>query len=251
MPRSSLVVLLLASVLAAQAEPSPPPKPSFAELEREFDAARTKHTEAMRAASQAKDQAASKQLIAENPALLFGPRFVAGAKAHEGTAEAVPFLVWLAGNAHVDLASDALVTLVDQHVDDARILPAIARLGAFSKRIDATQARAMAARVLEHNHDAGVQMQMHFTRASLHVGTRARERSAELRQQAIADLRAVLDGKASKSLRGLAESLLYEAENLEPGLQAPEIEGEDLDGVKFKLSDYRGKVVLLDFWGDW
>jgi peroxiredoxin len=32
---------------------------------------------------------------------------------------------------------------------------------------------------------------------------------------------------------------------------APDIESEDLDGVKFKLSDYRGKVVVLDFWGDW
>ena len=30
--------------------------------------------------------------------------------------------------------------------------------------------------------------------------------------------------------------------------RAPEITGEDADGVKFKLSDYRGKVVLLDFW---
>jgi peroxiredoxin len=31
----------------------------------------------------------------------------------------------------------------------------------------------------------------------------------------------------------------------------PEIEGEDLDGQPFKLSDYRGKVVLLAFWGNW
>ena len=37
----------------------------------------------------------------------------------------------------------------------------------------------------------------------------------------------------------------------EIGNLAPEIQGEDLDGVKFKLSDYRGKVVVLDFWGDW
>ena len=35
------------------------------------------------------------------------------------------------------------------------------------------------------------------------------------------------------------------------GQMAPEIEGEDLDGVPFKLSDYRGKVVVLDFWGNW
>ena len=35
------------------------------------------------------------------------------------------------------------------------------------------------------------------------------------------------------------------------GQLAPEIEGVDLDGVEFKLSDYRGKVVMLDFYGDW
>ena len=29
---------------------------------------------------------------------------------------------------------------------------------------------------------------------------------------------------------------------------APRIEGEDLTGKRFKLSDFRGKVVLLDFW---
>jgi len=35
------------------------------------------------------------------------------------------------------------------------------------------------------------------------------------------------------------------------GALAPEIAASDLDGVPFKLSDYRGKVVLLDFWGNW
>ncbi len=35
------------------------------------------------------------------------------------------------------------------------------------------------------------------------------------------------------------------------GSVVPEIEGEDIDGVPLKLSDYRGKVVMVDFWGDW
>ena len=27
--------------------------------------------------------------------------------------------------------------------------------------------------------------------------------------------------------------------------------GVDLDGVAFKLSDYKGKIIMLDFWGNW
>lgn len=55
------------------------------------------------------------------------------------------------------------------------------------------------------------------------------------------------DSQAAKTAAGE----LYELRNLAVGMQAPEIEGPDLDGVAFKLSDYRGKVVLLDFWGNW
>ena len=44
---------------------------------------------------------------------------------------------------------------------------------------------------------------------------------------------------------------LWFHENLRPGLEAPEIAAEDVGGTGFKLSDYRGKVVMLDFWGDW
>jgi hypothetical protein len=40
-------------------------------------------------------------------------------------------------------------------------------------------------------------------------------------------------------------------EGFEIGNRAPEILGVDVDGQPFKLSDYRGKVVVLDFWGHW
>jgi thiol-disulfide isomerase/thioredoxin len=35
------------------------------------------------------------------------------------------------------------------------------------------------------------------------------------------------------------------------GSPAPEIQGVDLDGKTFNLSDYRGKVVDLSFWASW
>jgi hypothetical protein len=48
-----------------------------------------------------------------------------------------------------------------------------------------------------------------------------------------------------------AKADLFEMRNLAIGKLAPEILGKDLDGVEFRLSDYRGKVVFLDFWGYW
>ncbi|HJZ59456.1 MAG TPA: redoxin domain-containing protein [Gemmataceae bacterium] len=45
-----------------------------------------------------------------------------------------------------------------------------------------------------------------------------------------------------------ARAELFQIRHLSVGKEAPDIEGEDQDGKRFKLSDYRGKVVLLDFW---
>ncbi len=44
---------------------------------------------------------------------------------------------------------------------------------------------------------------------------------------------------------------LLDAEKLSIGSLAPEIIGTDASGQKFRLTDYRGKVVMLDFWADW
>ena len=42
-----------------------------------------------------------------------------------------------------------------------------------------------------------------------------------------------------------------QVKSLEVGDMAPEIEGEDVEGEVFRLSEYRGQVVVLDFWGLW
>lgn len=41
------------------------------------------------------------------------------------------------------------------------------------------------------------------------------------------------------------------AVGLKVGNLAPDFTTKDTEGVSFKLSDYRGKVVVLDFWGFW
>jgi hypothetical protein len=48
-----------------------------------------------------------------------------------------------------------------------------------------------------------------------------------------------------------AKRELYELRHLAVGRTAPDIAGRDQDGKPFKLIDYRGKVVLLDFWSEY
>ena len=65
----------------------------------------------------------------------------------------------------------------------------------------------------------------------------------------IKQLKTLLNKK--KTLAQVAEGHLDEMHNLTEGKPAPEIDGKDIDGKSMKLSDFRGKVVVLVFWGSW
>ena len=59
------------------------------------------------------------------------------------------------------------------------------------------------------------------------------------------------DVKEAQEFVKRAEGMLFRIEKLQPGMPVPDFEASDENGVKFKLSDYKGKVVLIDFWGFW
>jgi hypothetical protein len=58
-------------------------------------------------------------------------------------------------------------------------------------------------------------------------------------------------GKDNEALKSTAEKELKSFRTFRVGKEAPDIKASDLDEKEFKLTDYRGKVVLLDFWGNW
>lgn len=78
------------------------------------------------------------------------------------------------------------------------------------------------------------------------------------RLQAIAEVVAAFEQAAEKygdvelpfggSVGDNARTELFAIRHFAVGMEAAEIEGSDQDGIRFKLSDYRGKVVLLYFW---
>ncbi|MBI3920059.1 MAG: redoxin domain-containing protein [Armatimonadetes bacterium] len=60
----------------------------------------------------------------------------------------------------------------------------------------------------------------------------------------------IKDYPTSKYAR-YAEGFIFDVENLQVGMMAPDFEATDHEGKSFKLTDYRGKVVMLEFWGFW
>ncbi len=84
------------------------------------------------------------------------------------------------------------------------------------------------------------------------AGLDALEKQAHGHFQAIIDSEEMSAVKNGRSTLGQqAKAVMFEARFLSIGKTAPEIEGIDSAEVAFQLSDYRGQVVLLDFWGDW
>jgi peroxiredoxin len=65
------------------------------------------------------------------------------------------------------------------------------------------------------------------------------------------------DAKPSESLisgetgQQLVNALREQLAAIQIGVETPEIEGVDIEGQQFKLSQYRGQAVLLDFFADW
>lgn len=60
-----------------------------------------------------------------------------------------------------------------------------------------------------------------------------------------------LEYRDGQTFAEAATAFVFALENLLVGKPCPDFQAVDAEGVAFKLSDYLGKVVLLDFWGFW
>ena len=66
-----------------------------------------------------------------------------------------------------------------------------------------------------------------------------------------AEYAAIEDPYGRGTFADMAVAMRFEFENLRIGSKAPDLSGLDTDGAAIKLSDYRGRVVFLDFWAHW
>jgi thiol-disulfide isomerase/thioredoxin len=193
--------------------------------------------------------------------LEFADKFLAVAEKDPKGGASFEAAAWVVANAGETPAADkALAILLKEHVKSDKIGRACLQAAQKPSAVGTKLARA----VLENGPNDTAKGQACYALASILT-----ERSEQAFQKKKPDESARLAAEAEKLLElvqekfadvtGLdgdtlgaqAKSDLYDLRNLAVGKTVPEIEGEDIDGKKFKLSDYRGKVVLVDFWGHW
>jgi len=247
---TTIAAVLLPLVLHAQeAEPKPQdtgPVETYRVLEDAFRRAQIAFGAGYQEAAKAGAEAAQEYLrTTPRPEAEFTARFRAGAERLAGEPEAVPFLVWLLQN-DAERAPAHAKALFGVHVKSPELVRAVQALR-WAWRIEPAERLALLDRAVELSPHDTVRHRALHARAEV----RMTERDASTREAAKRDFESVIEASRDAQLVKEARADLFELENLQIGMIAPDIEGEDLDGVPFKLSDYRGKVVVLDFWGDW
>ena len=247
------------------------------EIVEEYDVAQQAFSEGYGALETEKERSAFAQEHYPRPAD-YARRLFALAEQHAGTEAAGDALVWIVEHDWGRDAVDAFAMLVESHVERAgladlawrldqhpRAMRPLERLHAESPhalvrgRALLSLARAHGAASREARRlqdDEGEPLSpgaVEFLGGEAFVAElRAADPDALARrsEELLERVRAEYDEEYPELAKSAAGDL-FELRHLQVGMTAPDIEGVDLDGQPMKLSDYRGRVVVLDFWGDW
>jgi hypothetical protein len=238
-------------------KPATAPGKEYAGLVKEYDDAIQEFIKVRREAKTDEEikKATEKYPQPEN----YSRRFLEVAKKYPADPIAVDALIWVASRVRDSKDGlTALELLQKEHIDD----PKLAQVCQSMAYMEEPQSQQFLKTVMEKSKDHTTQGQ-----ACYGLGLQAKRRADQAIEKKEPDA-----GKLSKEAESLFEKVatefgdvksyrgtlghaakgeLFEMRFLAVGMVAPEIEAEDIDGTKMKLSDFRGKVVLLDFWGNW
>jgi AhpC/TSA family len=145
---------------------------------------------------------------------------------------------------------DAALTLLCDHVPQLNA-DVMTGFGSEAVHIKSDAVEHLLRAVRQYGRDHAARGVATFDLARL-LKNRGPERAAEAEAlfQEVREMYADVDNHRPGGLGKWSEAELYALHNLIVGKVAPEIEDRDGEGKAFKLSDYRGKVVLLQFWTD-
>ncbi|MGK0300460.1 MAG: hypothetical protein ACI89X_001330 [Planctomycetota bacterium] len=171
------------------------------------------------------------------------------AKQFAGTDDAVQFLMLVVQfSTDKDAQKAGIEQMLKSHIDS----PALAQMGRMldylDRMINPEFAASTKKSMLESkNADVRAWALLATHKAAIETADRESGEYGDAKKALLAAAEAVEDVNLAKQMR----SAIDLREKYGVGCEAPDIAGIDLDGVEFKLSDYKGKVIFLDFWGDW
>lgn len=221
---------------------------------RESRAARAtvEETEAYREARKDGDRERMRALLADVPApdlVALGNKALEEAANYQGD-DRVVLLVWAA----ISTRDDGIVTKVidevlEHHLDSIEVIPLLENGLNLSRQLGPDKGKVFLNKfAYESKNDYVRAWAMYKIAGRMGRGPNASEEERAKRDEMMA---VVEELAAGTELGERINAPRFVEERLQIGMDVPEIVGEDTDGVAFKLSDYRGKVVVLDFWGFW
>jgi tetratricopeptide (TPR) repeat protein len=267
--RTSIAVLALGLCAALGFAQSPKPAPASAAqskpatpAQKKLDAILERYDKAMKDWKQSLDAAKSQEeaeaLYEKRPGDEFLDDLEAVAKEAKGTDTAAQawtkYAMIANGLGNVKQVATAIDVLVQDHVTSP-LLADVAEMLSSSPAFKPSKSEELLRRLIEKSPDKKVQAAAMFGLGSKLMGEKkpTPERTAEgraLLEKVKKDYTGIASGRGPE-YAAMAGGHLFEIDNLQIGKAPPDFETIDENGVKFKLSDYRGKVVVIDFWGNW
>ncbi|MEC7583781.1 MAG: hypothetical protein VYE77_05645 [Planctomycetota bacterium] len=260
----ALAALLAGGLVAQDGARTPAGQAAYDKLIVDFDTAKAefnakfdaiKATEEWQTAMEARDNETLQKLynsIEKVDAAKFAERAMELAAKHQGE-DAVAFYCWTAVNgADRDLAREAMEALRDNHLQSPGLEPLMERGVMLTRTLGPDAGTMMLDLIIDENPHAMVRAWALYWKAHPVVNNRGRGGySEDEKVTAVGWMDQAEKLAAGTPLAARIAAPRFEKERLQIGMVAPDIDGVDTDGTAFKLSDYRGKVVVLDFWGFW
>jgi hypothetical protein len=242
-----------ASAVRQPAKPLSPAMQEYQALLAEVRQAQAPAMEAVRAAADDKAREAALEAYYKK-AEPFAPRFIEFAKKHADDPAGYTALVYVVGTIG---DGPSVPTAIDMLFKDHSTK--LAQAATTLARGRGTGPETLLRAIVAKNKDGKTLAAANFGLGQLVAGKSEKvyEKQPKEAEKLSADAEkhfALVTEKYANddpALATRAKGELFKLRNLAIGKVVPEIEGEDTDGKRFKLSDYRGKVVVLDFWGHW
>jgi hypothetical protein len=258
-----LAPLLCALVFVPQTSKPADFAKELAALRAEYQKARAEYTKPFSEAKTPEERMKVKLDPEKNPAKDFVGKFADLAKRAKGTEpglqatmEQMRATITTSSGAMALSSGGArqsnpeLEKLIDETITNYIEAPYLAQFVPYlGMGLSPEKADALRERVIEKSPHAAVRGEARFAIAYA-LYTKAGDDEIQ-RKEAYKMMELVVKEIPETSSGRRAAGVLYERDHLQIGMVAPDFTAKDQDGKEFKLSDYRGKVVMLDFWGFW